>query len=149
MDGLARVLLHVQARYSDLDVSARRVLADRDGSSSRERLIELRYLITLRKVGIEIILAREYRDRIDSASEPERRSRRQLDSPLVQNRQCARQGQANGAGVDVGWRAEIRRAAAERLRASLELDVHLEPDDHLVTSAAHWCAPAPSAASSA
>src|SRR6202030_1832266 len=96
---LAGILFHVQARYADLDVVSVLVFSDGDGSPSRERLIDLRDLVTARQVGIEIILAREYGDGIDSASEPECRSRCQLDSLLVQNRQRARQGQAHRTGV--------------------------------------------------
>src|ERR1700687_5819621 len=54
---LARILFHVQARNAVLVVTSALFLTDGNGSPSRERLIELRYLVTLRQVGIEVVLA--------------------------------------------------------------------------------------------
>ena len=90
--------------------------ADLDAPVGRERLVELRDLISLRQIGIEIVLAREDRRRVDRAAERERGAHRQLDGVLVEHRQRAGQRETHRAGVRVRRRAEIRGAAAEDLR---------------------------------
>ena len=99
----------------------------------RQRLVELRDLVSLRQVGIEVVLAREDRRRLHGAAERQRRSDRQLDGVIVEHRQRAGKRETDRTGVRVRRRAEIRRAATEDLRRRLEMDVHLEPDDHLVS----------------
>ena len=111
----------------------------RDAAVGRERLVELRDLISLGQIGIEVILAREDRRRVHRAAERERRTHRQLDRALVEHGQRARQREAHRTGVRVRRRAEVRGAAAEDLRRRLELDVHLEADDHLVAVRAREC----------
>src|SRR5258706_8321569 len=74
-----RVLLHVQSRDPDLELGVGIFCGNRDESTRSKRLIELRDLVALREVGIEIVFAREYRNRIDLAPKAERGSRCQLD----------------------------------------------------------------------
>src|SRR5437773_2525550 len=70
-------------------------------------------------------------------------------SSLVEHWQRTGEGEARRTRIDVRRRAEVRRAAAKGFCARLQLNVHLESNDHLVPFAAHRCASAPSDASSA
>ena len=128
---LAGVFLHVHARDADR-ASARRRHVPQSRRTARSRAaIELRDLVALRQVGIEVVLAREDRHRVHGAAERERGARGQLHCVLVQHRQRTRQRETHRAGVRVRRRAELGGAPAEGLRARLELHVDLEPDDHL------------------
>ena len=107
--------------------------ADPNTALRRERLIELRDLVALRKVGIEVVLAREDRRRVH------RRSRARARRAIASSTACAfSTGSAPGSARHTGQVfafggvAEVGRAAAEDLRRRLELHVHLEADDHLV-----------------
>src|SRR5690606_5672210 len=96
-----------------------------------QRLVELRDLVALGQVGIEVVLARENAGLVHLATERQRRARGQGDGPLVGHRQRARKPEADRADVRVRRGAEAGGAAAEHLGAGEELDVHLEPDDGL------------------
>ena len=121
VERLAGVLFHVDARQSDMLYPA----PDRnvETTAERERTFILRNLVTLRQVGIEIILAREDRERLDVASERERRFDRVVDRGTVEDRQRARHAETDRAHLRVGRRAERRAAPAENFRAGLQLRV--------------------------
>src|SRR4051812_9798250 len=97
-----------------------------------QRLIELRNLVTLWQVGIEVILAGEDAGFIDAAIQRHGREHRELDCFLIENRKRARQAEAHWADVRVGRSAEARGASAENFRFSQQLDVNFEADDWLV-----------------
>ena len=151
VDRLPGVFLHVEARDADRPRRLVAAAGERHAAARRQRPVELRDLISFGQIGIEIVLAREDGDRVNRAVERERGANRQLDGVVVQDRQGPGQSEADGTGVPVRWRPEIGGAAAENLRLGLEVNVHLETDDHLVPRAAgrHRCASAPSDRSSA
>src|SRR5215207_4004221 len=81
-----------------------------------QREIELRYLVSLRQVRIEVVLAIELTEGWDHAVERDPGQDRCLDCRPVQHRQCARETTADHA--DVGVRKGVRipgRAATVHL----------------------------------
>ena len=92
--------------------------AERHAAVRRERPVELRDLISLGQIGIEVVLAREDRDvRCTVHSERERGADRQLDGVRVQHRQRARAARDRpDRCCAFGARAEVGGAAAEDLR---------------------------------
>ena len=131
MDELGRVLLEVGPGDRDRERPIGGL--ERQAAERGERQIVLADLIALGQVRIEVVLAvpagRRRHRRID------RQAGRQhvLDGPPVDDRQGARQAEADRAHVAVRRRAVVgRRAAAEHLRRGLQLAVDLDPDDRLV-----------------
>jgi hypothetical protein len=108
---------------------------DIDPAMLGERLVVLGNLVALGRVGIKVVLAREARTRVDGAIERQRRLHRHRHSFAIEHRKRARQPQANRTGVRVRRIAEARRARAEDLRLSEELDVHFQSDHRLVSDA--------------
>ncbi len=108
---LARVFLEVNAR----DADAREPVGgcELHQACAGERLFVLRNLIALGQIGIEVILARENRRRVDPAAERQRGANREVDRTAVQYRQRARKSEADGTDVRVRRRAERCAAAAE------------------------------------
>ena len=129
MQRLAGVLLHVDA--GDADAHGAAAGTELDRAAGRERPLVLRDLVALGQVGIEVVLAREDRRRVDRAAERQRGARGELDGAPVQHRQRARQAEADRAERGVRSRAEPRGAAAEDLGGGQQLRVDLEADDRL------------------
>ncbi len=124
---LAGVLLEVQT----MDANGARVLGERQDAALGERPVELADLISLRKVGVEVVLARENGEGGDLAAERERQRRGEVDRRTVQERQGPRIAEADGADQGIGIGAEPVLAPAEDLAAGLQVDVHFQPDDRL------------------
>ena len=99
-----------------------------------ERRLVLADLVALRQVGVEVVLAREDRVLGDLAAEREAELDRELDRARVRHRQRARMREADGARVRVLGGAVLELAAAEHLRARLQVRVDLEADDGLPLS---------------
>ena len=119
VDQLAGVFFHVDAMQTHAaDLSAR-----------RQRLFELRDLISLGQVGIEIVLAREDGVRVNLATVGDGRAQRQLHRFAVQHRQRSRISEANGADAGVGWGAEGRGAGTENFRRRQKTGMHFQTDD--------------------
>ena len=72
MQRLARVLLEMQTLDADRDALGRRHVDD-DRALADDGVLELRDLIALRQIGVEIILPVEDRAQIDLRFEPETR----------------------------------------------------------------------------
>ena len=108
------------------------VIGERQLAARSDRLLELRDLVALGQVGVEVVLAREGRVRIEPAAEREREARREVDRLAIEHRQAARIAGAHRAGERVGLGAEPVGAAAEDLGPRLEVDVDLEPDHRFV-----------------
>ncbi len=109
------ILLDMQAlNRSGGDPAVRRQVRQRPGG--RERLLELRDLVALRQVGVEIVLAREDAARMHGAPQPQRRAYRELQRLLVRHRERPRQPEAHRANIAVGGGPERSRAAAEHFR---------------------------------
>src|SRR5690606_9877555 len=103
----------------------------------RQRLIELRDLVPLGQVRIEVVLAREPADLVHRAVQAERGARAQLHRAPVHDRQRAGQPETHRADVRVRRGAELGRVRAEQLGRGRELDVDLEADDGLPPHGAH------------
>src|SRR5205823_4162943 len=104
---------------------------DDEPAACAERLVVLADLVRLRQVGVEVVLAVEDRALGDLALEREPELDALLDRAAVRNRQRPRKREADGAGLRVRCAAEAVLAAAEHLRARLQLHVDLEADDGL------------------
>src|SRR5689334_4929268 len=100
-----------------------------NAAARRERLVELRDLVSLRKIGIEVILSREYRLVVDLASRREGHAHRQLHGAAIQYRQRAGIPKTDGTDVRVRRRPEFRRATAEDLRPRQQTRMDFEADD--------------------
>ena len=124
------VFLDVETRDTDAFFNAGDF--DFDVADGGEWELELGNLISLGKVGVEIIFAGEARMFVNGAVEGEGCAGRHLDDALVQDRQRAGQAEADRAGVGVGSVAEARGAGAEDFRFGQELGVDFEADDGLV-----------------
>ena len=92
-------------------------------------LLVLADLIALRQIGIEIILAREYRARRDLRIDGEPELDRHAQRLAVEHGQHPRIGQIDQIRLRVGRSAVRRGRAREYLRARRELRVNLETDD--------------------
>ena len=128
--GLARVLLHVDAR--DADRPALAVHLDLEPPADAHGQVVLADLVVLRHVGIEVVLPVEQRAGRDRRAEREPDPHDRLDRAFVRHRERARQAEADRADVRVRRRPERVAAPAEHLRVGRELDVALEPDHGLV-----------------
>ena len=95
-------------------------------------LVELRDLVALGQVGIEVILARKDGALAHLAVDGQRGQRGKLDGLGVEHRQRAGQPQADRADVGVRRRAEVIGATAEGLGGGEQLHVDFESDDGLV-----------------
>ena len=121
MHALARVLFHVQP--GDPNALGGAAGFDLDEAMFGERLVELRDLVSLGQVGIEIIFSREDGGLVDLAIQRHRREHREFHSFLVQYGKRSRKPKADGADVSVRRRAKCRGAAAEDLRSGQQLYV--------------------------
>ena len=127
---LAGILFQMRASQCDFD-RATRGRNDRNRASLHNRNLVLRYLIPLRQVGVEVILAREHAAPVDGAADRQPESDRALDRALVQHRQDAGQRNIDGGRLAVRCRAKGSGRARKNLRCGGELGVGLEPDDDL------------------
>ena len=112
---------------------------DRQSTRRGERQVVLADLVALGQVGVEVVLAVPARGvrrrRLD------RQAGRQdmLHGAAVDDRQRARQAEADRADVAVRRRAVVgRRAGTEHLRLGPQLAVDLDADDGLVAVASGW-----------
>ena len=130
---LAGVLFEMGAGQLD----AVRDLADEelDRAALDDRRLVLADLVALRQVGVEVVLAREDRDRRDRRADRQAEADRPLDRAAVGDRQGAGQGEVDRRRLRVRRGAERGRRAAEDLRAGRQLGVGLDADHDL--EAAH------------
>src|SRR3954451_6667683 len=99
-----------------------------------ERDVVLADLVALRQVGIEVVLAVEDRARCELALERQSDHQPEVHGLGVGDRERAGVAEADRAGARVRLLAEREGAAAEHLRARLQLHVDLEADDRLVVA---------------
>src|SRR6185437_195976 len=104
MHAFARILFHVQASNSDALGSLRS--GDINPTMLTQRFVELRNLVTLGKVGIEIVFSREDRGLVHLAIERHSSQRGELHRTAVQNRQRPRKPKTYWADLGVGSGAE-------------------------------------------
>ena len=127
MHQLAGILLDVDARNADALLLA--VDIDVDVAVLTERMIELRDLVCLRQIGIEIVLSVHFREMCDLAVEHHARARRKFDDLLVEHRQCTRHTHADRTAARIRLAAVIGGAVAEYFGLGTQLDVYLKTDD--------------------
>lgn len=128
---LAGVLLHVGAldlHAEDLPVLQLDVQIAVEG----DRLVVLGGLEVLRHVRIEVVLPGEAAPLGDLAVQREPDLDGGLDADLVDDRERARQPEADRTGLRVGALLELGGAAAEHLGLGAELDMDLEAHDGVV-----------------
>ncbi len=131
MDQPGHVLFHVDlVNAQSLQVA---VLADDvEVAVSGERQVRLGKLKSLGQVGIVIHLLVEGAPLLNRAIEAERGQRGLLQGLLAEAGQGARQPQADGTGVPVGFIARAVGAIAEHLGGAVELEMDLQTDDRFV-----------------
>ncbi len=123
----AGILLEVEA----MDADRAWVIGERQAAALGERTIELAYLVALRQIGIEVILAREHGGGGELTVEGEGQGRREIDRSTVQDRQGPGIAETDGTDQGVGIGAETILAAAEDLAAGFQMDMNFQPDDRL------------------
>jgi hypothetical protein len=129
VQALAGVLLEVRARQPH---AARPALQHEvDPAALDDRHLVLADLVALGKVGVEVVLAREDRQRRDARTDGQAEADGALDRTAVGHRQRAGQRKVDCAGLGVGLRPEARAGAAEHLARRAELGVGLQADDDL------------------
>ena len=131
VQALAGVFFHVQAGNTDSFLAATGA-TDLDVAVLGNRLVKLRNLVALGKIGVEIVLASKDGALADLAVERHRGEHGKLDRLTVQHRQRARKAKTHRTDISV-WRiTELSGAAAEDLRLRQKLDVNFQSDDGLV-----------------
>jgi len=98
-----------------------------------QRALELRNLVVVRHVGVEVVLTGEHRIVVDGAVKGEARAGGILHGGLVQNGQHARHPGAHLADVGVGLHPERRGAGAEQLGFGAEVNMHFKADDGFIS----------------
>ena len=127
----AGVLLEVDAL--DADRARAGVRLDLERAADAERLVVLRDLVTLRQVGVGVVLAIELGELRDLTAERQPGEDRVRDRLLVDHGQRAGQPERDRVDQRVRLAVEVvARAVGEHLRLGAELTVHLETDHDLV-----------------
>ena len=130
MDVLARVVFHVDA--GDADAALFPVDRDVEPAVLAEGKLELRNLVVLGHVGVEIVFPGELRALIDGRVDGERHARGVFHGLAVEHGQNAGHSGANFADIGVGLVAEGIGAGTEKLAGSGQVHVHFQADDSLV-----------------
>ena len=131
---LASVLLHVDAGQTDAPPLGDLALSGKqfDPAPGRQRLFELRDLIALGQIGIEVVLAREDRALVHAAMRREPGADGQLHGVTVQHRQHPGKPQTDRVHTVIGLAIVDDGSRTEELRGRPQLTMHLEPDHDLV-----------------
>src|SRR3546814_2055309 len=98
---------------------------------SSDLMIKLRNLVTLRQIGIEIILAVEARPRVDLGLDRHARAHSLPDALAVRHRQHPRHRGIDQRHLRVRLRPERRRGARKQLGVGRDLGVDLKADHDL------------------
>ncbi len=130
MHRLTGILLEMQPFDADPDLLLGRDV-DQHLALADDRKLELRDLIALRQVRIEIVLTVEDRASVDLGLEAEPRSDRLGDADVIDHRKHARHRGIDEGHLAVRLGAECGRGPGEQLRARRHLGVDLHADDDL------------------
>ena len=95
-------------------------------------LVELRDLIALGQVGIEVVLARKDGALPHLAVDPQRSQRGELDGLHIQHRQRPGSARQTGQTLRVRRGAKVVGAAAEGLGGGQQLHMNFKPNHRLV-----------------
>ena len=133
---LPGVLLEVDP--VEADEPRRRPGADREAAPRRERPVELRDLVPLREVRVEVVLPREDRSLVNRPSRREDDAHRERHHfPVRSTGRTPGYPRQTGQTAVFGGGPEDDRTGAERLAPGPELAVHLQPDDGLEPGERH------------
>ena len=136
MDELRGVLLEVRPRDPDGERALRRL--DRQPAGRGERQVVLADLVALGQVRVEVVLAVPARGVRGRGLDREAGRQDMLHGTAIDDRQRARQAEADRADVAVRGGAVVGRGAgAEHLRGRPQLAVDLDADDGLVAVTRH------------
>ncbi len=127
---LAGILLDMDA----LDPNRLGLLAlglDGDRTLTDKRMIKLRNLVTLRQIGVEVVLAIEARPCVDLGIQRHAGAHRLTDALLVEHGQHAGHGRVDEADLAVGLGPERGRRTGEELGLRRDLRVDLKADHDL------------------
>ena len=130
VDALAGVVFHVDA--GDADAPGTAVHHDVHEASLGHRLVILGDLVALGQIGIEVVLAREARERAHLAVQCEGALDGQFHGLAAEHRERTGQAEADRAHIRIGRRAEAGGAAAEDFGGRGQLHVDFEADYRLV-----------------
>ena len=138
MQGFPRVLLQmdvVDPHFADGAV----VHFDDDLAPPDYRAVQLRDLVALRQIGVEVVLPVERGLAVDFGFQSESRLDGLLKAELVHDRKHSRHCGIDEVHIRVRRRAEFRRRAREQLGVGGHLRVHFQADDDfpIAGSAAH------------
>jgi len=134
---LGDVLLKVDAgeldcfsRIDDVSLVVFRIgqFVERNPAAKTERQIELRDLVILRHVGVEVILPVPLHDLGGGAVEELAGDDGALDRAGIENGEGTGQSETGRAGERVGWLSELNRAGAEHFALRFQLHVNFKPD---------------------
>ncbi len=128
MQRFARVLFEMQALDADRNLLGRGEV-DQHHAFADDGVLVLADLISLGKVGIEVILAVEHRAQVDLRLEAEAGADRLRHAFLVDHREHARHGRIDQRDMAVGRAAEFGRGAGKQLRLARHLGMDFEADD--------------------
>ena len=128
VDRLAGVLFHVDALNPHHACSTIAKL-HQHFAFAHDGVIELRDLIALRQVGVEIVLAVKGGPEVDVCLEAKARAHRLFDAIFVDHRQHAGHRRIHKGHVRVGLGAELGRGPREELGIGAHLGMHLHADD--------------------
>ncbi len=131
---LARVLLDMDALDpDDLVFGNARLLVrlDRQRTLAHQRMVELRNLVALRQVGVEVVLAVEPAPAVDRRLDRHPGAHRLADALAVGHRQHARHRRVDEGDLRVRLRPERGGGAREQLRVRRNLRMDLEADHDL------------------
>jgi len=126
VDELARILLHVRPGDADGFFSA--VHLNLNFAVFGNRQFELRNLISLGQVGIEVIFSGKLIALVDSEIAGQRQLDGVMDNLPVQHGQGPGHAETDRAGMGIGRRAECGGAAAENFTLSLHLGMDFQAD---------------------
>ena len=140
MEAFAGVLFHVQTGDADaFDLAGGAVAGgDIEPAVLGDGLVELRDLIALGIVRVEVVLAGEDAALADLAVDGFGGEDGVLDCLAIEDGQGSGQAEAGGADVGVGLAAVLVHAAAEGFGLGEELHVDFKPDDGLVFGQDFW-----------
>ena len=127
---LAGVFFHVGTLDVDRHNAAVGQL-DVDLALERDGLVVLRDLIVLRKVGVEVVLARKPRRGGNRATQREAQADGVAHGLFVDHGQGPGQAEAHRSDVGVGFATKLVGCRREHFGLGVELDVHLEAEHGL------------------
>ena len=131
MGVLTRVFFEVEA--CDADSLFRAIFEfDIDPAIFGKWFVELRDLVALREIGIEVILPSEDRLAVDAAVDRDRSADALRDRLAIEHWQCTGKSEDDGVSLGVCVVAELVRARREDLGVGLQLNMDFESNDGLI-----------------